>query len=111
MPVRRATFVIDTDRTVLKVVANELRASVHADQTLWFLQNYKLSRGSSHVQEGRTGAEQQPESESEPSPEWSTEPENADAPNLVRPYTLTAGRTDAGIELPLEASIESLDTT
>jgi peroxiredoxin Q/BCP len=39
LPVRRTTFVIDTDRTVLKVVSSELRASVHADQSLWFLQN------------------------------------------------------------------------
>ena len=39
LPVRRTTFVIDTDRTVLKVVSSEVRASVHADQTLWFLQN------------------------------------------------------------------------
>jgi peroxiredoxin Q/BCP len=37
LPVRRTTFVIDIDRTVLKVVSGELRASVHADQTLWFL--------------------------------------------------------------------------
>ena len=44
MPVRRATFVIDTDRTVLKVVSNELRASVHADQTLRFLQNHADAR-------------------------------------------------------------------
>ena len=28
-----------------------------------------------------------------------------DEPNLVRPYTLTAGRTDAGVQLPLEAPI------
>lgn len=27
------------------------------------------------------------------------------APNLVRPYTLTAGRTDAGLQLPLEAPV------
>ena len=26
-------------------------------------------------------------------------------PNLVRPYTLTAGRTDAGVQLPLEAPV------
>jgi peroxiredoxin Q/BCP len=43
MPVRRTTFVIDTDRTVLKVVANEVRASVHADQTLWFLENLRAA--------------------------------------------------------------------
>src|SRR6201999_1013678 len=39
LPVRRTTFVIDTDRTVLKVVSSEVRASVHADQALWFLEN------------------------------------------------------------------------
>jgi hypothetical protein len=30
---------------------------------------------------------------------------DGDEPNLVRPYTLTAGRTDAGVQLPLEAPI------
>jgi thioredoxin-dependent peroxiredoxin len=44
MPVRRTTFVIDTDRTVLKVVANEVRASVHADQALWFLEHSDVHR-------------------------------------------------------------------
>ncbi|MGV9797842.1 DUF742 domain-containing protein [Mycobacterium sp. NPDC003449] len=33
-----------------------------------------------------------------------------DRPSLVRPYTLTAGRTDSGIHLPLEAPVESVDT-
>jgi thioredoxin-dependent peroxiredoxin len=47
LPVRRSTFVIDVDRTVLKVVSNELRASVHADQVLWFLQNRDLPAGGS----------------------------------------------------------------
>ncbi|MBX7455902.1 DUF742 domain-containing protein [Mycolicibacterium sp. 3033] len=27
-------------------------------------------------------------------------------PRLVRPYTLTAGRTDAGVDLPWEAAVE-----
>jgi thioredoxin-dependent peroxiredoxin len=40
LPVRRTTFVIGADRTVLKVVSNEVRASVHADQALWFLENH-----------------------------------------------------------------------
>jgi hypothetical protein len=31
-------------------------------------------------------------------------------PNLVRPYTLTAGRTDSRVSLPLEAPIEALVT-
>jgi uncharacterized protein DUF742 len=30
------------------------------------------------------------------------------APSLVRPYTLTAGRTDPGFHLPLEAPIETV---
>jgi hypothetical protein len=31
-------------------------------------------------------------------------------PQLVRPYTLTAGRTDSRINLPLEAPVETLAT-
>ena len=53
MPVRRTTFVIDTDRTVLKVVSSELRASVHADQTLWFLQNHTTCRMPADVARAR----------------------------------------------------------
>ncbi len=30
--------------------------------------------------------------------------------NLVRPYTLTAGRTDTNIDLPLEAPIQTLQS-
>lgn len=37
VPVKRTTFVIDSDRTVLKVIASELRANTHADQALEFL--------------------------------------------------------------------------
>lgn len=33
-PVKRRTFVIDTDRRILDVIASELRASVHADRAL-----------------------------------------------------------------------------
>ena len=33
-PVKRATFVIDTDLTVLKVIASELNMDVHADEAL-----------------------------------------------------------------------------
>ncbi|TFV56829.1 DUF742 domain-containing protein [Mycobacterium sp. PS03-16] len=32
-------------------------------------------------------------------------------PSLVRPYTLTAGRTDSRVHLPLEAPIETLETS
>ncbi len=38
------------------------------------------------------------------------EPESAARPSLVRPYTLTAGRTDSRIHLPLEAPIETLES-
>ena len=103
LPVRRTTFVIDTDRTVLKVVSNELRASVHADQTLWFLQNHKGPHSSPRVREKDADAHQQSEDEG-------TERETVKEPNLVRPYTLTAGRTDSGVELALEAPIEALKT-
>ena len=99
LPVRRTTFVIDTDRTVLKVVSNELRASVHADQTLWFLEHHNVSHDAPHVREKH----------SEGNGEF-TEPETADEPRLVRPYALTAGRTDAGVELALEARVEALNT-
>jgi peroxiredoxin Q/BCP len=88
LPVRRTTFVIDTDRTVLKVVSNEVRASVHADQTLRFLQNQKAPHSSSHFR-GK----------------------HADEPSLVRPHALTAGRIDSGVELPLEAPVEALNIT
>jgi Protein of unknown function (DUF742) len=36
---------------------------------------------------------------------------DTDEPQLVRPYTLTAGRTDSRIDLPLEAAIETLAST
>jgi hypothetical protein len=34
--------------------------------------------------------------------------DDTDEPQLVRPYTLTAGRTDSRINLPLEAPVETL---
>ena len=92
LPVRRTTFVIDTDRTVLKVVSSELRASTHADQTLRFLQNHTAPHRSPHVREKHTDA-------------------HPDEPSLVRPYTLTAGRTDSGVDLPLEAAVQAVNTT
>lgn len=33
------------------------------------------------------------------------------APSLVRPYTLTSGRTESGIHLPLEAPVETQDAS
>jgi thioredoxin-dependent peroxiredoxin len=99
LPVRRTTFVIDTDLVILNVVSSEVRASVHADQALSFLQNYNGQPvGEKHTK-------------GEPVGDWFTEPETADEPSLVRPYALTAGRTDSGIELALEAPIEALKTT
>jgi Protein of unknown function (DUF742) len=37
-------------------------------------------------------------------------PAPANKPKLVRPYTLTAGRTNSSVVLPLEASIEVLES-
>jgi len=110
LPVRRTTFVIDTDRTILKVVANEVRASVHADQTLWYLANHRVPHSSPHG-EKHTDAHQQSEGNGEPIDDWFTEPATADEPSLVRPYTLTADRIDSGVELALEAPVEALNTT
>lgn len=104
LPVRRTTFVIDTDRTVLKVIASELRASVHADQALWFLQNRNAARGSPPGGAKHSDAHQ-------PSEATGAERETAAEPNLVRPNALTAGHTDAGVELALEAPVEALNTT
>ncbi|OMB95681.1 peroxiredoxin [Mycobacterium colombiense] len=104
LPVRRTTFVIDTDRTVLKVVSNELRASVHADQTLWFLQHRKGLHSSPHAGGKDSDAHQRPGDEG-------SEREAAGEASLVRPYTLTGGHTDSGVELPLEAPVEALNTT
>lgn len=38
-PVKRATLVIGTDRTILKVIASEFSMSVHADESLAFLKS------------------------------------------------------------------------
>src|SRR6201990_1441725 len=111
LPVRRTTFVIDTDRTILTVVSNEVRASVHADQTLWFLENHNVSHSSPHVRKSHTAAHRHREGRGEPIGDWFTEPETADQPSLVRPYTLTAGRTGSGVELALEAPVEAANTT
>jgi peroxiredoxin Q/BCP len=111
LPVRRTTFVIDTDRTVLKVVSSEVRASVHADQTLWFLQNHKVPHSSPRVRGKHADAHQPSEGKGEPIGDGYAEPEAADGPSLVRPHTLAAGRIDSGVELPLEAPVEALNTT
>ena len=39
-------------------------------------------------------------------PVW--ERDDTDEPQLVRPYTLTGGRTDTSIDLPLEAPVETV---
>jgi hypothetical protein len=36
-------------------------------------------------------------------------PETKPPPNRARPYTLTGGRTRAGIELPIEVTVETLN--
>jgi thioredoxin-dependent peroxiredoxin len=77
LPVRRTTFVIDTDRTVLKVVSNEVRASVHADQALWFLENHKSPANIETNDDGFT------------------EPEPADEPSLALDAPVEALNTTA----------------
>jgi thioredoxin-dependent peroxiredoxin len=111
LPVRRTTFVIDTDRTVLKVVSNEVRASVHADQTLWFLQNRNVPDGSPHVHHKHTEAHRQSEGKGEEAGGWFGEPEPVTEPSLVRPYALPSGRIDSEVNLALEAPVEALNTT
>ncbi len=49
------------------------------------------------------------EGKGEPIGDWFTAPETAHEPSLVRPHTLTAGRTDSGVELPLDAPVEALN--
>ena len=39
MPVKRTTFVIDTDRTVLEVIASEFNLNSHADKALELLRS------------------------------------------------------------------------
>jgi hypothetical protein len=39
------------------------------------------------------------------------ERDDTDEPELVRPYTLTAGRTNSRIDLPLEAPVQTLAPT
>ena len=69
-----------------------------------------MRHSSPHVREKHTDAHQQSEGKGGPI-DLFTEPETTDEPSLVRPYTLTAGRTDSGVELPLDAPVEALNTT
>jgi thioredoxin-dependent peroxiredoxin len=41
MPVKRTTFVIDTDRTVIDVISSELNMNAHADKALALLRRRK----------------------------------------------------------------------
>ena len=49
-----------------------------------------------------------PEGKSEATGGSVWERDDTDEPQLVRPYTLTAGRTDSRINLPLEAPVQTL---
>ena len=41
LPVKRTTFVIDTDRTVLEVISSEVNMDTHADKALQVLRGRK----------------------------------------------------------------------
>jgi peroxiredoxin Q/BCP len=84
---------------------------VHADQTLWFLENYNVPHSSPHIRGKHSHAHQPSEGTGELIGDGFTAPETADEPSMVRPPTLTAGRIDSGVELPLEAPVEALSTT
>ncbi|HET9891797.1 MAG TPA: DUF742 domain-containing protein [Mycobacterium sp.] len=71
---------------------------------MWFLQNRKAARGSPPGGGKHSDAHQ-------PSEGTGAERETAAEPNLVRPYALTAGHTDSGVELAVEAPVEALNTT
>lgn len=105
LPISRTTFIIDTDRTVLKVVSSELRASVHADQALSFLQN-RVPPVAEQVDKP-----QHVSTAHEPFAERVAESELLDAPSRVRPYTLTSGRTYSAVEFALEAPVEVLQVS
>lgn len=98
LPVRRTTFVIGTDLTVLKVVSHNLRAAVHADQALSFLQLHH-------------DAQLQSQSKRAQLDERFPDPDASEAPSRVRPYSLTAGRTYSSVALALETPVEVLDTS
>ncbi len=41
LPTKRATFVVDTDRKVLAVIASEMNMDTHADEALEILRNHR----------------------------------------------------------------------
>lgn len=45
LPVKRTTFVIDTDRTVLEVISSEVNMDTHADKALAVLRDRKPKAG------------------------------------------------------------------
>ncbi|MBN3508402.1 peroxiredoxin Q/BCP [Mycobacterium sp. 88mf] len=111
LPVRRATFVIDTDRTILKVVSSELRASVHADHALRFLEKREVRPRLPDVRDRHADAPQPSEGEGEPTDDWFKGSPSVDESALMPPDTPTAGRIDSGVELALEAPVEALNVT
>jgi peroxiredoxin Q/BCP len=74
------------------------------------LENLNVPHSSPDVREQPTDSHQQSTGRRKRTGDRFTEPENADEPSLVRPYTLTGGRIDSGVELPLEARVEALPT-
>ena len=98
LPVRRTTFVIDVDRTVVKVISNEVRASVHADEALRFLAQHIASHEQSENTDTGGG-------------DWFEDSESAGDPSSVRPYQLAPPRIDSDLDLALEAPVEALSST
>jgi len=52
-----------------------------------------------------------PEGRSGATGDSSWEREADEEPSLVRPYTLTSGRTSSRVDLPFEAAVETLEST
>ncbi|HET6734555.1 DUF742 domain-containing protein [Mycobacterium sp.] len=70
-----------------------------------------MPHSSPRVRGKHADAHQPSDGKGEPIDDWFTEPEAADEASPARPHTLTAGRIDSGVELPLEAPVEALKTT
>ncbi|WNG95481.1 DUF742 domain-containing protein [Mycobacterium sp. ITM-2016-00318] len=71
------------------------------------MENYNSPQSSPHIRGKHSDDRQQ----SEDIGDWFTEPDVAAEPSLVGPNTPGAGRTDSGVEIPLDAAVETATTT